>query len=91
MFRWATGTSEEQVQGLARALRRLPGAIPALRAYRVGPDAGLAEGNWDFVVVAEFDDAEAWRAYLAHPAHQQLIAEHVRTMVAERASVQYHC
>jgi hypothetical protein len=91
MFRWVVGTTEEQVQALHQALRRLPEVIPELRGYRVGPDAGLTEGNWEFVVVAEFDGADAWRAYLAHPAHQQVIAEHVRSMVAERVSVQYHC
>ena len=91
MFRWVSGTTEEQVEALHQALRRLPEDIPELRGYRVGPNAGLTEGNWEFVVVAEFDDAVAWRAYLAHPAHRQVIVDHVRSMVAERASVQYHC
>ncbi len=91
LFRWTAGTTDAQVQALHQALRRLPEAIPELRDYRVGPDAGLTDGNWEFAVVTEFDDVEAWRVYLAHPAHQRVIAEHVRSMVAERAAVQYHC
>lgn len=91
LFRWNATTTDAQVQALHTALQALPEVIPELRDYRVGPDAGLVDGNWDFTVVAEFDDAEAWRAYLDHPAHRGVVAEHVQSMVDERAAVQYHC
>ncbi|HEX2700720.1 MAG TPA: Dabb family protein [Acidimicrobiales bacterium] len=89
MFRWAPGTSTGQVAALESALQTLPAAIPALRDYRVGSDAGLREGNWDFVVVADLDDADGWRAYVDHPAHQRVLAELLRPLLGERASVQF--
>jgi hypothetical protein len=91
MFRWAEGTSESQVAELQAALAALPAAIPALRDYRVGSDAGLAPGNWDFVVVADVDDAGAWQAYIDHPAHQRVLVELLRPLVGERAAVQFEC
>jgi hypothetical protein len=89
VFRWQESTGEDHVRELAEALARLPSVIPELRAYKVGADAGLVEGNWDFAVVADFDDVAGWRTYREHPDHQQVISDHIRPMAADRASVQY--
>ena len=88
LFRWAEGTSEEQREAIRAGLARLPGLIPDLRAYRFGDDAGLVEGNWDFAVVADFDDVEGWRAYWDHPEHRRVIDDHIQPVLAERAAVQ---
>jgi hypothetical protein len=88
MFRFAPGTTAEQRERIAEELRRLPAAIPEIAAYTVGTDAGLAEGNWDFAVVGDFASAEDWQAYRDHPAHQAVIADHIRPVVAERAAAQ---
>jgi hypothetical protein len=89
MFRWKPETSAAQLAALERALAALPGQIRELRAYRFGADAKQAAGNFDFAISADFDDVEAWRAYIVHPAHQRLVAEHVRPLAAERAAVQF--
>jgi len=89
MFRWAEGTSASQVAELRTALAALPAAIPALRDYRLGSDAGLAPGNWDFVVVADVDDGDGWRAYVDHPAHQRVLVQLLRPLMGERAAVQF--
>lgn len=89
LFRWRPGTSAEQVQAFHDALSLLPAAIPEIRAYKPGADAGLVQGNWDFVVVADFDDPDGWRTYVHHPAHQQVIDEHVRGLLGDRAAAQY--
>lgn len=89
MFRWSEGTTDEQVTALQEGLRRLPDLIPEIRAYTFGADLGLREGNFDFAVVADFDDAESFRAYVDHPAHQQLIADLIVPIRAERVSAQF--
>lgn len=89
LFRWREGTTEKQQQDLCAELARLPSLVPELRDYRFGADAGLADGTWDFAVVADFDHSDGWRAYREHPEHQRVIAEHIRPMAADRASVQY--
>ncbi len=70
VFRWNEGTTPEQVEELAAALRALPAEVPTIRSYEVGSDLGLGDGRWDFAVVAQFDDAEGYQAYVDHPAHQ---------------------
>jgi hypothetical protein len=89
LFRWKPGTGERELEALERALAALPRAIPEIRAYRFGRDAGQASGNFDFAIVADFADEDAWRRYLAHPAHTALVAERVRPIAAERAATQF--
>jgi len=89
VFRWAAGTTAADVAEVAAGLAQLPALIPALRAYRFGPDLGLRAGNADFAVVADVDDAEGWRAYAEHPAHRAVLEERILPIVAERASVQF--
>ncbi len=91
VFRWVEGTTPEAVETLQEGLRLLPSSISELRDYRTGADADLVEGNWDFVVVADFDDVAGWRAYTAHPAHQKLLDELIQPILGKRASVQYEC
>ena len=88
MFRFTPGTTAEQRARLAEELRRLPAVIPEIAAYSVGTDAGLVEGNWDFAVVGDFASPEDWQVYRDHPAHQAVIADHVRPLVSERAATQ---
>ena len=44
---------------------------PGTLSYAIGDDLGLREGNWSFAIVADFTDAEAYRAYDRDPAHNQ--------------------
>jgi Stress responsive A/B Barrel Domain len=87
-FTWNDSATPAALEEIVAALRALPGQIPALRAYHVGPDAGLDAGSADFAIVADFDDAAGWRAYQDHPAHQA-VRELLRPVVASRAAVQY--
>lgn len=89
MFRWAEGTAPGHVQAVQDALGGLPAAIPQIRAYAFGPDAGVNEGNYDFAVVADFDGAEDYVVYRDHPEHQAVIAELFRDHVIARAALQF--
>jgi len=90
LLRWKDGTSPDDVAAIEAVLATLPVAIPELVAYRYGRDAGLAEGNWDFGIVADLASVEDYVIYRDHPAHQAAIVEHIRPHTAERAAVQVH-
>ncbi|MEO3812984.1 Dabb family protein [Sphaerisporangium sp. B11E5] len=89
MFTWIAGTTEEQKAGLVAELGKLPGAIPEIRRYEMGPDAGINPGNHEFVVVADFDSAEDYLVYRDHPVHRDVIERAIRPIMASRAAVQY--
>lgn len=63
---------------------RLPGLLRAT----VGRDAGLREGGWDFAIVNDFVDADAYRGYDRDPEHQVHRAAIV-AVCAEVARVQF--
>lgn len=88
MFRWIEGTTPQQVAAATDALRALPGQVPTIRAYVVGPDLELGEGRWDYVVTGDFDDVEGYQAYAEHPAHLSVLAEHMKPIIGDRASLQ---
>ncbi len=89
MFRWVEGATAEQIDAVEAGLRELPARIPALRAYQFGRDAGINEGNFDFAVVADFDDADGYLAYRDDPAHRAVLVERIQPILAARAAVQF--
>ena len=60
-------------QQFAAELTALAPDAAGVRAYHAGPDAGSIEGNFDFAVVADFDDADSYLAYRENAEHQDII------------------
>jgi hypothetical protein len=89
LLRWAPEATAADQESLAEALGRLPGAIPAIRVYRYGADAGLNDENFDFAVVADFADVAGYEQYRDHPAHRAVVAQHILPIAAERVAVQF--
>jgi hypothetical protein len=89
LFIWSDDATDASKAAVADGLAALPGVIDSIRDYRIGSDAGLGEGNFDFAVVADFDDADGFVAYRDHPAHQSVLAERIRPILASRAAVQF--
>ena len=89
MFEWNDDVDGDHVTAAGRALTELAAAIPEVVEYRHGPDLGVNDGNFDYVVVADFDSVDDYVVYRDHPDHQALIGEYVAGRVARRAAVQY--
>ncbi len=88
-MRWKPGTSDALKQAVREGLAALPAAIPEIRGYQFGDDAAIVAGNFEFAIVADFENATDFKTYAAHDAHQKLIAEHIRPILQDRAAVQY--
>jgi hypothetical protein len=48
---------------------------PGTLAYTMGLDLGLRDGGWTYAIVADFVDADAYRAYDNDQLHNALRAE----------------
>jgi len=89
MFRWAEDVDDAHVAAVAAELDQLPPQIPEIAVYRHGRDLGINEGNFDYVVVADFATADDYVVYRDHPVHQSMIQRMIAGRVAQRAAVQY--
>jgi Stress responsive A/B Barrel Domain len=89
MFRWADHVDVDHIARVRDALDALPDQITQIKGYVHGADVGVAEGNFDYVVVADFERVDDWRTYRDHPAHLLFVEELVKGHVANRAAVQY--
>ena len=88
LFHLIDDAEDADVDAAVAALRALTDEIEVVRELHVGRDAALAEGNADLALLVVVDDADAWRAYQEHPAHQRVVAEHVRPLVTGRTAAQ---
>lgn len=88
MFTWRSGVTPQQVDELNSAVHALRGAIPGLLSIQGAPDLRLRPGNPDYLLVATFEDEDAWHAYQAHPLHKALVADVIQPLQSHRQSMQ---
>lgn len=66
------GYDRAEIEQIQQQLTELN--LAGTRRLTAGTDLGLREGNWDFVIVADFDDAAAYRTYDEDADHNRLRA-----------------
>jgi len=91
VFRLAAEDTTQRARDAAlikRELETLDGRIPQLRSLQVGVDSIAAQGSWDVVLIADFDDDDGLQAYQRHPAHLSVIGR-TRHLHQDRAAVDF--
>lgn len=89
MFKLKDGVTDAMIDEIGDQLSRLPTEISSIRSYRFGRDLGLADGNFDYGVVATFDDLAGYEQYRDDATHRQVIADYIVGNVTERAAIQF--
>ena len=89
LFTWTEGMTDAMEQQFAAELTALAPTLPGLRAYQAGADAGINQGNFDFAVVADFDDVDGYVAYRDNAEHKDIIGRFSGPNTKSRAAVQY--
>lgn len=85
MWKFRPGTEAEQEQFL-NGLRGLQGVIPELLRSDVAVNVG--EGNYDAVLVSEFESLEALDAYKNDPRHK-VVSALCKSIREDRVAVDY--
>lgn len=88
MLKWAETTSDQSKTEIVAGLDRLA-TFNCVESYHHGPDLGVSEGNWDYMIVGDFADEAAYREYANEEGHLALIADLIRPNITARAAVQY--
>lgn len=85
MWKFRTGTEAEQARFL-EGLRSLQGVIPQLLKSEVAVNVG--RGNYDAVLVSEFESLEALETYKNDPRHKAVSAL-CKSIREDRVAVDY--
>ncbi|MCC7077512.1 MAG: Dabb family protein [Acidimicrobiia bacterium] len=89
LFRWAEGTTADEVRAVEERLAALPDVIPDLLVYTFGRDAGLSDTNHDFAVIAEFASVDGFLSYRDHPSHRAVLEDVIKPILEQRAALQF--
>jgi Stress responsive A/B Barrel Domain len=89
LFKWKPEATDDEKEQVATELAKLPSVVPSLRAFACGHDAGLAQGNFDFAVTADFDDEAGFHAYRNDPVHREIVERRILPITAQRVAVQF--
>jgi hypothetical protein len=81
------GTPPDKLSAWREALLGL--RIEGMRSLDAAADLGLKEGNDGFGIVADFDDADAWRRYNQNEEHVRIRNEHAKPIVDAHRRVQF--
>lgn len=85
MWKFRPGTEAEQAKFL-EGLRSLQGVVPQLKRSEVAVNVG--KGNYDAVLVSEFDSLEDLEAYKNDPRHKAVSAL-CKSIREDRVAVDY--
>jgi hypothetical protein len=88
MFTWADNVSDTTKAAISAGLDELA-ELDCVTAYQHGPDAGISDGNWDYIAVGDFASVEDYRTYATDAGHLLLITDLIKPNISGRAAVQY--
>ena len=80
------GVTDQQVQAFLDALAAVP--FERRRSFTYGRDLGLVPDTMDLVMISEFDDEDAYRAWAVDPEHRKASAELLHPIAARLVRAQ---
>ncbi len=90
MFTWSEAAEDGDIRAVAAGLAAMPSNVPGILRYEHGDDLQLGPGTADYVLVADFETVEDYRAYARHPFHREFVERHLEPAVGNVVRVQYH-
>jgi hypothetical protein len=88
LLKWSRELERDELEKIRGLLDVLGSTAPSIRYFSHGPDVGLSSFGGDYALIADFDDAEGWRAYNTDPAHLAVRAV-LKPLTAENLVVQF--
>lgn len=88
MIRFREDAGPDERHAFREAVESL-GAVPEVRAMCAGDNIGSSPNAYDFAVVMDFDDREAFTRYLHSDPHRRYVAGPARAAVASLAAIQH--
>ncbi len=88
MHRFKPTVSQEERLSLKAAIEKFADH-PEVLSLTCGMNVGSGPNHYDFATVADFEDIEAFRRYLASDMHAAYVEEHAKSKVDTLAAIQH--
>ena len=88
MWRFKEDNKQANMDKLKAMLLALDGVVPELKRVEVGQDVKHLDGNYDMVLVSEFENVEEMQVYKVHPEHVK-ISKFCKSIREDRVCVDY--
>ena len=93
LFKWLDHVGESELGSIRQGLSLLPDEIPQVVNYFYGSDLGLKQvrmdSDFDFAIVADFDNYKDYQVYRSHDAHTAFTMKFLKPAIKDRAAVQF--
>lgn len=91
LLKWKEGTTVEQIDLIDSAFSNFIERRDYIVGFEYGPDLGLAQNEYDYGLVAEFDSLADFEKYVQDGEHQMLMQRLVKPLLAGHTSLQFDC
>ncbi|WP_194909821.1 Dabb family protein [Catenulispora rubra] len=85
LIKFTPEATDEQIEAFGKALGDLP--FERRRHFEFHRDARLTDDAMDAAVIADFDDEEAYRAWVADPGHHEVRSRFLDPIRAQRERI----
>jgi hypothetical protein len=83
------GRDPDFIDRMASGLREMRASVPDILDASWGEDRSGGQEAWEYALVLDFADEDAYQRYRSHPAHQRFIGLFMRERAIEKARVRY--
>lgn len=85
LIKFTPDATDDQIEAFGKALGALP--FEGRRHFEFYRDARLTDDAMDAAVIADFDDEETYRAWVADPGHHEVRTRHLDPIRAQRERI----
>jgi heme-degrading monooxygenase HmoA len=71
LFKFPRRLTTDEQRWMLDVVAAWPKEIPGFTRLRLGKDVGGRSGGYEYLLLTEFESAEAMEAYFPHPKHQE--------------------
>ena len=89
LFKWKEDASAEAIIAAIEALKRLKNKIPSIIELSCGKDFSNRSQGFEHGLIVKFRDRNGLEEYSPHPAHQEVVQNLIKPILADIIALDY--
>lgn len=89
LFQWKEDVSADAIAALIDSIKAMKTQIPGLLDISCGENFDKGSPDYEYAVVFRFQDYQAFEVFGPHPAHENVVNNFIRPIVAKNLCVTY--